>query len=371
METTETMEKPATEKLVVKFLDPEEKSAQQREQELIRETQPPVPPIVETEEVPEIEFKDEEVFGYLAKKLNKTITSYDDLFVEKVVEKEAELPENVNAFYKYTKETGRGFEDYIKLQRDIDKEDPDNLLLDYYLTKEEGVDKEYVEGVVMDEFRHVEIDEDLDTEDEIKSKTEVNRKKDLSKKKAIKEAKKFFETQKENYKVPLESSMASLSDEDKIDFAEYKQYKSTASQDHELAQQKGKVFEQKTNDVLNDGFKGFEFNVGDKSIVFKPADVLEIKNSNSSPMNLIGKFLDKDGFISDPVGYHKALTVATFSDRFAKHFYEQGKADATNEVLKEIKNTDMGERTTPKGVGKEGLQVKFLNEDVKFGIKGQ
>jgi len=216
----------------------------------------------------------------------------------------------------------------------------------------------------------VEIDEDIDTEEEVKAKTEVNKKKDLSKKKAIKEAKKFFETQKEQYKVPLESSMASLSDEDKSDFAEYKQYKSTASQDHELALQKGKVFEQKTNEVLNTEFKGFEFDVDGKSIMFKPADVLEIKNSNSSPMNLIGKFLDKDGFIADPVGYHRALTVATFPERFAKHFYEQGKADATNDVLKDIKNTDRGERKTPQSVGKEGLQVKFLNEDVKFGIKG-
>lgn len=367
METTEEQPK---EKLVARFLDGEEKSSQQREQELHEETQAPAAVETPVEEVAEIEFKDEDVFGYLGKKLNKTIASYDDLVVEKVVEKEVELPEDVNTFYKFKKETGRGIKDFMKLQRDIDTEDTDSLLLDYYLTKEEGVDKEYVEGVVLDEFRHVAIDEDTDTEEEIKSKTEINRKKDLSKKKAINEAKKFFESQKEQYKVPLETSMASLSEEDKSEFAEYKQYKSTAEQNRELALQKGKVFEQKTNEVFTPEFKGFEFKVSDdKSITFSPADMLEIKNSNSNPMNLIGKFLDKDGFIADPVGYHRALTVATFSDRFAKHFYEQGKADATNEVLKDIKNTDMGERKTPQGVGKAGLQVKFLNEDPKFGVK--
>jgi len=76
------------EKLVARFLDPEEKSPQQREQELFKETQQPEPVVVEvkeTEEVSEPEFKDEEVLGYLGKKLNKTFTSFDDLFVEKKI----------------------------------------------------------------------------------------------------------------------------------------------------------------------------------------------------------------------------------------------------------------------------------------------
>ncbi len=359
-----------TEKLEFKFLDTEVKPPQQREQELhqeqLKQEEQAAAEVIEAVVEP-IELKDEDVFGYLGKKLNKTIASYDDLVVEKVVEKDVELPEDVNAFFKFKKETGRGLNDFINLTKEYSNDE--ELLRDFYTLNEEGLDSEDINGMV-GEFALLEIDEDLDTEEEIKQKKDTNRKKNLSKKKAINEAKKFFETRKDQYKVPLESSMASLSDEEKNEFAEYKQYKSQADQDRELVLQKGKVFEQKTNEVFNDGFKGFEFDLDGKSITFKPADALELKNSNSSPMNLIGKFLDKDGFIADPIGYHRALTVATFPERFAKHFYEQGKADATNDVLKDIKNTDMGERKTPQGAGKAGLQVKFLNEEPKFGIKG-
>lgn len=366
----ETATEQTVEKLEFKFLDTEVKPPQQREKELHEEQLEQEEKIVKTVEettVDTIELKDEDVFGFLGKKLNKPIASYDDLVVEKVIEKEVELPEDVNAFFKFKKETGRGLNDFINLTKEYSNDE--ELLREYYTLNEEGLDSEDIKGMV-EEFSLVEIDEDLDTEEEIKQKKDINRKKNISKKKAINEAKKFFENRKEQYKVPLESSMASLSDEEKSEFAEFKQYKSKADQDRELVLQKGKVFEQKTNEVFNEGFKGFEFDLDGKSIVFKPADALELKNSNSSPMNLIGKFLDKDGFIADPIGYHKALTVATFPERFAKHFYEQGKADATNDVLKEIKNTDMGERKTPQGNGKGGLQVKFLNEEPKFGIKG-
>ena len=37
-------------------------------------------------------------------------------------------------------------------------------------------------------------------------------------------------------------------------------------------------------------------------------------------------------------GYHKAIYAARNADTIAKHFYEQGKADATKDVVATSKN---------------------------------
>ena len=48
--------------------------------------------------------------------------------------------------------------------------------------------------------------------------------------------------------------------------------------------------------------------------------------------------MDKDGNISDLNGYHKAMYAARNSDKLAQHFYEQGKADATKDIVAKSKN---------------------------------
>jgi tagatose-1,6-bisphosphate aldolase len=59
--------------------------------------------------------------------------------------------------------------------------------------------------MMLDDYRY---DEDLDDESYIK-------KAKISRKKAVNEAKKFFNSQKEMYKMPLESSTAGVSQEEK------------------------------------------------------------------------------------------------------------------------------------------------------------
>lgn len=356
-----------TSNIKVEFLDGTEKSTQELEREVLQMPEKEEPII----EVTTAELKDEDVLGYLGKKMNREISSFDDLFVEKIVEKDVELPEDVNAFYKFKKETGRGIDDFVKINRDFDSEDPENILRDYYLTKEDGYDKEDIETLMQD-FRHESIDEDIDTEEEIKMKNDRNKKKDLSKKKAINEAKKFFNSQKEQYKMPLESSMASLSDEDKDLFEEYKQYTKRAKDDEVVTRKANEVFTSKTNELFNENFKGFEFKIdNDKTLMFSPADAAELKQANSTPLNLIGKFLNKDGFIEDAVGYHRALTVASYADRFVKLAYEQGKADMAEEAIKNEKNINMTVRKSPDFASKTGTQVEFLNHggDKPFKVK--
>jgi len=69
-------------------------------------------------------------------------------------------------------------------------------------------------------------------------------------------------------------------------------------------------------------------------------------------MNFIGKFLDDNGLIKDAAGYHKSLSIAMNPEKFAKFFYEQGLADATDDVMRKTKNINMSERRTPEVINK-------------------
>ena len=65
------------------------------------------------------ELEDTDVLTYLKNRYNKEINSVDELFSAR---KEAEeLPEDVSAFLKFKKDTGRGFEDFVKINKDYDK----------------------------------------------------------------------------------------------------------------------------------------------------------------------------------------------------------------------------------------------------------
>jgi 3-methyladenine DNA glycosylase Tag len=84
---------------------------------------------------------------------------------------------------------------------------------------------------------------------------------------------------------------------------------------------------------LDDKFKGFEYNVGDKKYRYNVQDVDKVKEAQSDISNFIGKFLDENNTMKDAEGYHKSLFTAMNSDAVAKHFYEQGKSDAIKQVL--------------------------------------
>ena len=129
-------------------------------------------------------------------------------------------------------------------------------------------------------------------------------------------------------------------------------------------------FDQKTNELFSNEFKGFEFDVNDKKLVFSPGEASELKSVQSTPANFIGKFLDENGLMKDAKGYHRSLAIAMNPDKFAKYFYEQGIADATENVTKKMKNINMGEQRVPEVSNiKDGLQVKAVNPDSGKSLK--
>lgn len=296
------------------------------------------------------DLREEDVLSYIGKRYNKQINSFDELMAERNQE---QLPEDVSAYMKYKKDTGRGFEDFIQLKKDFDSMDSNQLLKEYLTSTQEGLDSDDIESL-MDDYNY---DEDLDDESTIK-------KVKIAKKKVIAEAKKYFTAQKEKYNVPLESSVAFVSDDEKEAYESYKQYTKQAMTAQEEANRKRQWFDQKSDEVFSQEFKGFEFNVNDKKLTFAPGDASELRKNQSTPANFINKFLDDQGLMKDAAGYHRSLSIAMNPDRFAKFFYEQGMSDATEDVMRKTKNINMSERRAPEvSKSNDGMQVKALNPD--------
>lgn len=302
------------------------------------------------------ELTEDQVLSYIGKRYNKQINSFDELMAER--KENGDMPEDVAAYMKFKKDTGRGFDDFVKLRKDYDSIPADEILKEYLSATQDGLDEEDIE-TLMDDYRY---DEDIDDDSTIK-------KVKIAKKKALAEAKKFFNEQKEKYKLPLESSGAGVSESEKEEFEAYRQYIKQANTVQEENDRKRKWFEQKTDEVFSKDFSGFEFNLNDKKVTFSPGNPAELKNMQSNPMNFISKYLDESGLIKDAVGYHKALSIAMNPDRFAKFFYEQGMSDATEDVMRKTKNINMSERRAPEVVNKGGMQVKAVSQDSGRSLK--
>jgi hypothetical protein len=302
------------------------------------------------------ELKEEDVLSYIKNRYDKEISSVGQLFDEK--ESNEELPEDVAAYFEYKKKTGRGIEDYVKLNQDFDSMDENTLLKNYLLSTEEGLDSDDVE-VLLDDYSY-----DIDVDDE----TDIKKIK-LAKKKAIGKAKKYFNEQKEMYKQPLESSTVELSESEKEEREAYNQYLQQAKSFEEEQKRRRDWFVEKTDEVFSD-FKGFDFKIGeDQVLTYTPTNLEELKKRNLDTSNFMKKFVDENGLISDATGFHKALAIASNPERYAKFFYEQGLAAGTEGVTKKMKNINMSERKAPEVSTKGGMQVKSLNPDSGRGLK--
>ena len=76
--------------------------------------------------------------------------------------------------------------------------------------------------------------------------------------------------------------------------------------------------------------------------------------------------------MQDAGGYHKGLFTAMNPDAVARHFYEQGKTDATKESIAKSKNINVDPRQAHGEVEAGGIKVRVLGEDAsdfKFKIK--
>ena len=307
---------------------------------------------------PSLELNDDNVLSYIKDRYNKDINSVDELFAEK--EANEELPEDVSAYLKYKKETGRNIQDFYNLQKDYDSMDDNSVLANYYSNTEEGLDAIDIQDIIEDKF---DFDEEVDDPKDIK-------KIKLAKKRELAKAKKFLNEQKDKYKAPLESSGGGLSADQEKNLNAYKSYLNESKSIKEQNEKRYNYFLDKTNEVFNNEFKGFDFKVGENNLTYKPGTSDEIKNVQKDISTFINKYTDDSGLMSDAQGYHKALSVAMNPDKFAQYFYEQGVSSAVDNVTRKSKNINMDMRQAPQAVIKDGMKIRPVgNTDSGRGLR--
>ena len=278
--------------------------------------------------------------------------------IKESIETGEPLPENIQKLVDFMKETGGDLDDYVKLNQDYSKLDNEELLSEYYKNTKPHLNSEEINFIMEDQFS---FDEEVDDEKEI-------RRKKLALKEQVANAKTHLEETKSKYYSEIKSgSKLTTEQQEAINF--YNKSQEEVEQ-HEQAKSN---FLNRTNKFFGDKFKGFEYNVGDKNYRFNVNDVNKVKDTQSDINNFIGKFLDKNGQMANEAGYHKSLFTAMNSDAIAKHFYEQGRADAMKDSVAESKNVNMDPRQElTSNPNQGGIKVKVLGEDssdFKFKIK--
>jgi len=304
-----------------------------------------------------IELDDSSILNYLKERHNLEVESIDVLKNTETKEEQS-LPEDIAKFMEYQKNTGRSFDDYARLQQDWTQVDDTSVLREYYRQNKPHLDAEEIDYLINEEFSY---DSELDDEKDIK-------KKKIAYKEELYKARNHFEELKEKYKAPLESREADIPENYKEAFNFYNQYREQTDQETKAQEERSRIFMEKTNTLFSDEFKGFEFNAGDKKQVFKPSDVSKVKEVQSDITNFFNQHLDENGVVKDIQAYHKALYAAQNADAIFKFAYEQGKADATDGLVKETKNIDMNVRENVQ-TESGGTKFRAISSDDTFSFK--
>ena len=298
---------------------------------------------IKEEEVKPIEEVVEEEIQQIGEKLEEKVIAPTPQEAREI----AKLPENIEKVVDFMKETGGTLEDYVRLNADYSNVDNDTLLREYYKQAKSHLDSSEINFMIEDNFA---FDEEVDEEREV-------RKKKLAYKEEVAKAKGHLEGLKSQYYEEIKLRPGTTQDQQKaMDFFNrYNEEQSTAQQHHE-------DFKSNTKDYFSQDFKGFDINVGEKKFRYGVKNPSEVATKQSNVSNIIKKFLNDDGSVKDVKGYHKAMYAADNVDLIAQHFYEQGKSDATKDIVVQSKNITEAVRPTPTSeVFVSGLKVKAVS----------
>ena len=322
------------------------------------EKQEEVQPEAEAQESPVLEeITDEEV--------EEQVEELEEEVEEAVVKAEETgepLPENIQKLVDFMNETGGDINDYVKLNQDYSKLDNLTLLREYYKQTKPHLTAEEVDFMMEDQFSY---DEEIDDEKDIKRKKLALKEQVASARQHLDGAKsKYYDDIKYGSKLTKEQQKA-------VDF--FNRYNKESEESKKVAEKQHSIFMKKTNNLFNDKFKGFEYNVGEKKYRFNVKNVDAVKETQSDINNFIKTFLNENNTIEDAKSYHKSLYTAMNPDAIAQHFYEQGKADALKDSVAKSKNVDMTPRQEHAGeINVNGTKIRVLGndaEDFKFKIR--
>ncbi len=271
------------------------------------------------------------------------------------------LPENIQKVVDFMDETGGTLEDYVNLNKDYSEFDNLSALTEYYKRTKPHLSVDEIDFLIEDQF---DFDEDVDDEKDIKRKK-------LALKEQVASAKAYLDGQKSKYYDEVKAG-SKLTPEAKKAMDFFNRYNEESKETEKVATEAKLKFNKKTNEVFNDKFKGFEYNVGEKKYRFNVKNAEEVKTTQSDINNFVKKFLNEDNTMSDAKGYHKSLFTAMNPDAIAKHFYDQGKADALKDSVAKSKNVSMTPRQSHGQTEVGGVKFKVLGQDssdFKFKIK--
>ena len=277
---------------------------------------------------------------------------------EKPIEKpEIKLPENVEKLVAFMKETGGSVEDYVVLNKDYSQYDEGLLVREYYKKTRPNLTDDEVSFLMEDNFR---FDEEVDEERFVK-------KQKLKYKEEVAKARTFLDTMKSKYYDEIKLRPSITKEQQKaMDF--FNRYNDEQSS----MQEKRNMFINNTKDYFQEKFEGFDFEVGDKKFRYKVSNTRDIADNQIDINKFSNKFMDENGNVTDYAGYHKALYTARNADKIAHHFYEQGKADATRDIVQNSKNINQDPRSGEQGeVMPNGWRVRAVNgvDSTKLKIK--
>tara|TARA_R110000803_G_scaffold110309_1_gene178687 strand:- start:6893 stop:7987 length:1095 start_codon:yes stop_codon:yes gene_type:complete len=276
---------------------------------------------------------------------NEVLIEASDNYKEEIAR--SSLPENIEKLVSFMEETGGTVEDYVRLNADYSQVDTKVLLKEYYKKSKPYLDESEVNLLLEDNFEY---DEDLDDDRDI-------RRKKLAYKEEVEKAKSFLEQTKSKYYDEIKLRPGITQEQKKATefFNRHTEEQIIRGEQHEK-------FKSQTKQVFTDEFKGFDFDLGEKKFRYGIQNPSHIVDTQSDIQKIIGKFLDKDGNVKDTKSYHKAMYTAVNADKIASHFYEQGKADATKEIVSTSKNPSTGEARKALGdVFVNGLKVKSIS----------
>jgi len=278
--------------------------------------------------------------------------------IQEAQESSIDLPENIQKVVEFMNETGGTLDDYVRLNADYSNVDGDSLLREYYKQTKSHLSNEEINFLIEDKFS---FDEELDEERDV-------RRKKLAHKDAVSEAQGFLNSLKDKYydEVKLGSK---LSPEQKEAVEFYNQHQEQAKSGKELSSRQKEHFDNVTNNLFNEQFKGFEFEVGEKKYRYNVKNVDSVKQTQGDLLNVFSEYI-KDDVLADAKGYHKALFAASNPDGLANHFYEQGKADAVRQMTSEAKNINVnGRKSDPGVIDANGTKVRVMDGDNSSKLK--
>ena len=255
------------------------------------------------------------------------------------------LPENIEKLVSFMEETGGTIDDYVRLNTDYSSVSEDALIKEYYKKTKPYLESEDIDLMLEDYTYDEELYEDRDI-----------RKKKIAYKEEVAKAKNFLEETKSKYydEIKLRPGVTQEQQKAMDFFNRYNEDQETANRQHE-------DFKSQTDDYFNNEFKGFEFDVSGKKFRYGVQDPSKVAEDQSNINNFVGKFLNKEGKVTDAKGYHKALFMASNADTIINHFYEQGKSDATKDIISKSKNPSTQPRQAQQGEFINGLKVRSIS----------